>query len=54
VSQTTCPSLCNDVQVATDPVSVKIPAALENAARCIPLCGLVQTVLFRECVGRWM
>ena len=47
MSQTTFPSLRNDAQVATDSGSIEIPAALESAARCIPLCGLVQRLIFR-------
>jgi hypothetical protein len=47
VSQTTFPSPCNDAQVATDSGWIKIQAALENAARCIPLCGLVHCPIFR-------
>jgi hypothetical protein len=47
VSQTTFPSLRNDAQVATDSGSIEIPAALESAARCIPLCGLVHFPIFR-------
>jgi hypothetical protein len=47
VSQTTFPSPCNDAQVATDSGWIKIQAALENAARCIPLCGLVHGEVFR-------
>src|ERR1700739_1042844 len=45
MSQTTFPSLCNDAQVATHSGSIEMPAALESAARCIPLCGLVQCAL---------
>jgi hypothetical protein len=48
MSQTTFPSLCNDAQVATHSGSIEMPAALESAARCIPLCGLVQSELCRE------
>src|SRR5258705_5112334 len=47
VSQTTFPSLRNDAQVATHSGSIEIPAALESASRCIPLCGLVQCLLCR-------
>ena len=39
--------LRNDAQVATDSGWIKIQAALENAARCIPLCGLVHCLLSR-------
>jgi hypothetical protein len=48
MSQTTFPSLCNDAQVATHSGSIEMPAALESAARCIPLCGLVQGRLSRD------
>src|SRR6266478_7167741 len=47
VSQTTFPSLRNDAEVATHSGSIEIPAALESASRCIPLCGLVQCRLCR-------
>jgi hypothetical protein len=45
VSQTTCPSLRNDAQAATNSGSIEISAALESAIRCIPRSGLVQEQL---------
>jgi hypothetical protein len=48
MSQTTFPSLRNDAQVATDSGSIEMPAPLESASRCIPLCGLVQRRLCKD------
>ena len=51
MSQTTFPSLRNDAQVATHSGWIEIPAALERAARCIPLCRLVQPLLWKLTVA---